>query len=103
MLALLAITLIFTEEEERMDRMLKKMEDANRSQLEALRVQQHDIRILANALVGKTEEMVKARVEHAIADYMKSEDNIKRIVGEEIGQKITTALKGAFMDEKPRR
>ncbi len=103
MLALLAITLIFTEEEERMDRMLKKMEDANRSQLEALRVQQHDIRILANALVGKTEEMVKARVEHAIADYMKSEDNIKRIVGEEIGQKITKALKGAFVDDDKKR
>lgn len=103
MLALLAITLIFTEEEERMDRMLKKMEDANRSQLEALRVQQHDIRILANALVGKTEEMVKARVETAISEYMKSEDNIKRIVGEEIGQKITKALKGAFVDEDTRR
>ena len=31
---------------------------------------------------------------------MKSEDNIKRIVGEEIGQKITKALKGAFVDEQ---
>jgi len=100
MLMLLAITLIFTEEEERMDRMLKKMEDANRSQLEALRVQQHDIRILANALVGKTEEIVKARVETAIAEYMSSEDNIKRVVGEEIGQKITKALRGAFAENK---
>ena len=98
MLALLAITLIITEEEERMDRMLKKMEDANRSQLEALREQQHDIRLLANALVGQTAEIIKARVEKSISEYMMSDDNIKRVVAEEIGEQIFRGLKDAFSE-----
>ena len=58
MLTLLAVTMFYTEEEERMDKMLKKMEDANRSQLETLKGQQSDIHQLANALVGQTAESV---------------------------------------------
>jgi len=97
MLSLLALTLIYTEEEERMDRMLKKMEDANRSQLEALRGQQADIHQLSNALVGQTAEIIRARVETAIEDYMTSGDQIQKVVAEEIAKKIMFSLR----EEKP--
>lgn len=97
LLALMALTLVYTEEEERMDRMLKKMEDANRSQLEALRGQQADIHQLSNALVGQTAEIIRARVETAIEDYMTSGDQIQKVVAEEIAKKIMFSLR----DEKP--
>ena len=63
---------MYTEEEERMDKMLKKMEDANRSQLEVLRSQQYDIHQLSGVLVGQSAEIIKSRVERAIAEYMTS-------------------------------
>ena len=97
MLSLLALTLIYTEEEERMDRMLKKMEDANRSQLEALLGQQADIHQLTNALVVQTAEIIRARVETAIEDYMTSGDQIQKVVAEEIAKKIMFSLR----EEKP--
>lgn len=97
LLALLALSLIYTEEEERMDRMLKKMEDANRSQLEALRGQQADIHQLSNALVGQTAEIIRARVETAIEEYMTSGDQIKQVVAEEIAKKIMFSLR----EDKP--
>jgi len=97
MLALLAVTLIYTEEEERMDKMLKKMEDANRSQLEALRGQQADIHQLSNALVGQTAEIIRTRVENAIEEYMTSGDQMQKVVAEEIAKKIMFGLR----EEKP--
>lgn len=99
MLSLLAITLIYTEEEERMDRMLKKMEDANKSQLEALRTQQFDIHQLTTVLVGQSAEIIKSRVERAISDYLTSDDHIKRVIAEEISQKILIGLKESFLNE----
>ena len=96
MLSLLALTLLYTEGEERMDKMLKKMEDANRSQLEALKGQQHDIHQLANVLVGQSADIIKARVESAITEYMTSDDNIKRVVAEEISEKILIGLRESF-------
>lgn len=93
MLSLLAFTLIYTEEEERMDKMLKKMEDANRSQLEALRGQQTDIHQLANALVGQTAEIIKNRVETAIEQYMTSGDKVQQIIASEIANKIIFGLR----------
>ena len=76
-----------------MDKMLKKMEDANRSQLEALRGQQADIHQLSNALVGQTAEIIRSRVENAIEEYMTSGDQIQRVVAEEIAKKIMFQLK----------
>ena len=97
MLMLLAVTLVYTEEEERMDKMLKKMEDANRSQLEALRGQQADIHQLSNALVGQTAEIIRRRVETAIEEYMTSGDHVQQVVAEEIAKKIMFGLR----EEKP--
>ncbi|HRP01023.1 MAG TPA: hypothetical protein PLE30_00075 [Candidatus Kapabacteria bacterium] len=93
MLSLLALTLMYTEEEERMDKMLKKMEDANRSQLEALRSQQVDIHQLANALVGNTAEIIRTRVETAIEEYMTSGDQVQRAIADEISKKLLFTLK----------
>ena len=93
MLSLLAITLMYTEEEERMDKMLKKMEDANRSQLEALRGQQADIHQLSNALVGQTSEIIKSRVEKAIEEYMVSGDNVEKSVADAVAKKILLTLR----------
>jgi len=93
MLTLLAITMFYTEEEERMDRMLKKMEDANRSQLDVLRGQQVDIHQLANALVGQTSEIIKNRVENAISDYLSSTDQVEKVVAEQIAERIMIGLR----------
>jgi len=98
MLMLMAITLIYTEEEERADKMLKKMEDANRNQLEVLKGQQHDMHLLATALVGQTAELIKARVEKAITEYMTSDDHVKRVIAEEISEKILAGMRSAFVD-----
>ena len=93
MLSLLALTLVYTESEERMDKMMKKMEDANRSQLEALRGQQADIHQLSSALVGQTADIIKSRVESAIEDYMTSGDNVQKVVAEEIAKKIIFSVR----------
>ncbi len=93
MLTLLAVTLFYTEEEERMDKMLKKMEDANRSQLDILKEQQKDIHILSNALVGQTAEIIKTRVENVIVEYLSSENNVERVVAEQIADKILLGIK----------
>ncbi len=94
MLVLLAITMFYTENEERMDKMLKKMEDANRSQLETLRGQQEDIHQLSTALVGQTSEIIKTRVENAISEYMTSGDNVQREIASAIADKIIFDIKG---------
>jgi len=96
MLSLLAVTMIYTEEEERMDKMLKKMEDANKSQLETLRSQQGDIHQLSNVLVGQSSDIIKDRVEKAISEYMTSDDHVKRVVAEEISEKILIGLRDSF-------
>lgn len=94
MLLLLAITMFYTENEERMDKMLKKMEDANRSQLETLRGQQEDIHQLSTALVGQTSEIIKTRVENAISEYMTNGDNVQREIASAIADKIIFDIKG---------
>lgn len=93
MLTLLAFTLVYTEEEERMDKMLKKMEDANRSQLDALRSQQTDIHQLANALVGQTAEIIKTRVEKSIEQFMTSGDKVQQVIASEVARKIIFGLR----------
>lgn len=94
MLVLLAITMFYTENEERMDKMMKKMEDANRSQLETLRGQQEDIHQLSTALVGQTSEIIKTRVENAISEYMTSGDNVQKQIALAIADKIIFDIKG---------
>ena len=100
MLSLLAVTMFYTEEEERMDKMLKKMEDANKSQLETLERQQYDIHQLTNALVGQTSEIIKNRVERAISEYMSSNENVEKVVAEQISKKILVALRESAEKER---
>lgn len=98
LLALMAFTLIYTEEEERMDKMLKKMEDANRSQLDTLRGTSADIHQLSNALVGQTAEIIKNRVEKSIHEFITSGDQVQRMIAEQIARNIMIGLRD--MDEK---
>lgn len=100
MLLLMAITLIYTEEEERMDKMLKKMEDANRNQLDVLRDSKQDMHLLANALVGQTSDIIKQRVEKAISEFMTSDDKVKGEIARQIGDKVLNGLRGAFNEQK---
>ncbi len=68
--------------------MLKKMEDASRSELETLRGQQADIHQLANALVGQTSEIIRTRVEKAIEQYITSGDKVQEVIAQEIARKL---------------
>lgn len=94
LLSLMAVTIFYTEEEERMDKMLKKMEDANRSQLEALRGQSIDIHQLSTALVGHTSDVIKGRVENAISEYLTSGDQVQKQIATAIADKIVFDIKG---------
>ncbi len=100
LLSLMAITIFYTEEEERMDKLMKKMEDANRSQLETLRGQQSDIHQMATALVGDTSRIVKERVEAAISEYMTSGDHMQKQIAQSIADKIIFDIKGS---DKPKK
>jgi len=100
MLSLMAITLVYTEGEERMDKIMKKMEDANRSSLDAQRGQQADIHMLTNALVGQTAEIIKSRVEKAIEEYMTSGNEIEKKIGEAIADKVLIGLKDLGSNKK---
>lgn len=96
MLALLAFCLVYTEEEERMDKMLKKMEDANKNQLETMKDVSLDMHKLADALVGETSELIKRKVEEAIADALASDDNVKKVVSDKVAEKIIIAMRESF-------
>lgn len=101
LLALLAFGLIYTEEEERMDKMLKKMEDANKNQLETMKDVSEDMHQLAGALVGETSELIKRKVEEAIAEALSSDDNVKRVVSDKVAEKIIVAMRDAFPGRTP--
>ncbi|MCX6147372.1 MAG: hypothetical protein NTW25_09010, partial [Candidatus Kapabacteria bacterium] len=94
LLSLMAVTIFYTEEEERMDKMLKKMEDANRSQLDALRGQSIDIHQLSSALIGTTSDIIKGRVENAISEYLTSGDQVQKQIATAIADKIVFDIKG---------
>jgi hypothetical protein len=93
LLALLAFGLVYTEEEERMDKMLKKMEDANKSQLETMRDVAEDMHSMSGALVGGTSELIKRKVEEAIAESLSSDDSVKKVVSEKVAEKIIISLR----------
>jgi len=95
MLALMSISLIFQEGEERMDKIMKKMEDANKSSLETQRLQQADMHMLSQALVGQTAALIKDRVEKAIEEFMTSNDEIEKKIAAGIADKILVGLKGS--------
>ena len=98
MLALLAFTLYYTEEEERMDKMLKKMEDASRSQLDILQEQQRDIRLFVDKLIGESSEMIKRRVEEALSEHLSNDEAMR----EKISKAIVENLKIGFKESMER-
>lgn len=92
MLSLLAITLVYTEEEERMDKMLKKMEDASKSQLDELNKLSGDMHSFAMAFEGGTSELMKKKIEDAVAEFISSNDNVESAVAKAIGDKLIIKL-----------
>jgi len=93
MLVLMAITLVYTEGEERMDKIMKKMEDANKSSLETQRLQAEDMHMLTNALVGQTSALIKDRVEKAIEEFMTSNDEVEKKIAGAVADKILVSLR----------
>ncbi len=99
MLALLALTLFYTEEEERMDKMLKKMEDASRSQLDVLQEQQRDIRTFVDKLIGESSEIIKRRVEEALSEHLTNDVEMRK----QLSAAILENLRIDFKDSIDRR
>lgn len=100
MLALLAFGLIYTEEEERMDKMMKKMEDANKGQLDTMKDVSEDMHKLADALVGSTSDLIKKKVEEAIAESLASDDAVRRVVSDKVAEKIIISLQQSLPPTK---
>jgi hypothetical protein len=100
LLALLAFGLIYTGEEERVDKLMKKMEDAAKLQLETMKDVSRDMHQMAGALVGETSEIIKKKVEMAIAEALASDDNVKRVVSDKVAEKIIVAMRDAFPASK---
>lgn len=96
MLALMALGLIYTEGEERIDKLMKKMEDANKGQLETMKTVSEDMHQLTDALVGETSDIIKKKVETAIQEALASDDNVKRVVSDKVAEKIIIAMQSAF-------
>lgn len=100
LLALLAFGLVYTGEEERVDKLMKKMEDAAKLQLETMKDVSQDMHQMAGALVGETSEIIKKKVEMAIAEALASDDNVKRVVSDKVAEKIIVAMRDAFPSTK---
>jgi hypothetical protein len=95
LLALLGFSLLYTAEEEPMDNIMKKVEDASRGQLETLKEQQKDMHKMAGVLVEGTVQLVEDRVSRAIKEYFSSNPALEKRVGEEIASKIFQGLRGS--------
>ena len=100
LLALLAFGLVYTGAEERIDKLMKKMEDASKNQLETMKDVSEDMHSMASALVGETSEIIKKKVELAIAEALASDDNVKRVVSDKVAEKIIVAMREAFPTPK---
>lgn len=92
MLGLLAFTLIYTEEEERMDRMLKKMEDASRNQLDTLEDVSKDMHKMSVALVEGNSDLIKTKVNQAVTEFLSNPNNLKGEIANELGRIVMAAL-----------
>ena len=117
LLALMAVSLFYTEEEERMDKMLKKMEDSGKSQLSSLKGMAEDMTRVAAGLgeeglgvamkqmsndmgkIAKTladdmmADAIRSRVEEAVERHLANEEDIKNAVKEALPDVIINALR----------
>lgn len=92
LLALLGFVLLYTSGEEPIDKVLKKVEDASRGQLDTLKKQQEDMHKMAQTLVDGSQEIVEARVKEAIVHYMTNDQKVKADIAEEVGKFIMNGL-----------
>ncbi len=124
LLALMAISLFYTEEEERMDKMLKKMEDSSKSQLSSLRGLADDFGVvsrslgeegLGTAMKSMAEDMqrvaqtladdmmadaIRQRVEEAVERHLANEEEIKNAVRDALPDVIINVLRNGSASGK---
>jgi hypothetical protein len=48
---------------------------------------------MSGALVGGTSELIKRKVEEAIAESLSSDDSVKKVVSEKVAEKIIISLR----------
>lgn len=100
MLALLAFVLMYTESEERMDKMMKKMEDASRSQLDTLGDVAKDMHQVSTALVEGNAKLVQEQVEKAVTEYLSNPSNLHGSVGNAVGKIVVDVLTQGVANKK---
>jgi len=100
MLALLAFVLMYTESEERMDKMMKKMEDASRSQLDTLEDVAKDMHQVSTALVEGNAKIVQEQVEKAVTEYLSNPTNLHGSVGNAVGKIVVDVLTQGVAQKK---
>ncbi|MBK7987063.1 MAG: hypothetical protein IPK11_09150 [Ignavibacteria bacterium] len=100
MLALLAFVLMYTESEERMDKMMKKMEDASRSQVDTLEDVAKDMHQVSTALVEGNAKIVQEQVEKAVTEYLSNPTNLHGSVGNAVGKIVVDVLTQGVAQKK---
>lgn len=96
LLALLGIVLLYTSEEEPVDKMMKKVEDASRGQLETLKYQREDMHKIASALVEGSERIIQDRVKEAIVKYVTSDDKVRSEVADQVAKHVIVGLRSSL-------
>jgi hypothetical protein len=82
--------------------MLKKMEDASKNQLETMKDVSQDMHKLTDALVGETSDLIRRKVEEAIAESLSNDDNVRKVVSEKVAEKIIVAMQESLPAMRPR-
>ena len=91
---------MYTESEERMDKMMKKMEDASRSQLDTLEDVAKDMHQVSTALVEGNAKIVQEQVEKAVTEYLSNPTNLHGSVGNAVGKIVVDVLTQGVAQKK---
>ncbi len=116
MLMLLAVTLFYTEEEQRMDRLIRDLEESSEGQkfelinlvrtsqqqqrdlasmVDYIQVQTGDLKRMADALTGANKEYIIQVAQRAVAEYI-TQERSEEITERVIRERIESAMKQMF-------
>ena len=120
MLMLLAITLFYTEEEQRIDKLIRNLEESSEGQkfelinlvrtsqqqqrdlasmVDYIQRQTVDLKRMADALTGANKEYIVQVAQRAVAEYITKERS-EEITEKVIRERIETALKQIFSEDR---
>lgn len=123
MLLLLAVTLFYTEEEQRMDKLIRNLEESSEGQkfelinlvrtsqqqqrdmaamVDYIQRQSDNLQRMADALTGANREYIIQVAQRAVAEYITAETS-REITEKVIREKIETAMKQMFGGGEPPR